>query len=60
MTKKEVLKAIEKNRKHMYKFLDKPVSRQDKRKLANSQQQIDDQYDEFERMIEENKVRITV
>lgn len=53
IVKRELLKAIERNRKQMYDFLEKPVSRDQKRIGHDSRI---DQMDEFEKVIRENKV----
>jgi len=52
--KKELVKAVEKNRKHMYNFLDKPVSRQNKRAHFNETK---DEISRFEEVVRENQVQ---
>ena len=53
--KKELLKAVEKSRSQMYNFLDKPVSREQKRALYSAE--LDD-IDEFDEVMRENRVCI--
>ena len=48
--KKELLKAVEKSRSQMYNFLDKPVSREQKRALYSAE------LDEFDEVMRENRV----
>ncbi|XP_067930714.1 uncharacterized protein [Watersipora subatra] len=48
ITKKELMRAVEKNRKRMYNFLEKPISRQNKRHTQN------EEIEAFEKVVEEN------
>ena len=54
IVRREIIKAVEQNRKHMYSFLEKPVSRQDKKRLRQGTEI--DAFDELEKVLEENTV----